>query len=268
MSAKHRGFFRFKQIYAWKVAWCDPPQKAQIPSAGSVQPRCRVSRRGRCPAGQGDAPAPAAPPGPASRGAGDAARDSRVPAPCHPPAADVSLDNRAFAVVLRRYRCVLITNKQRRPVPLLLPALLGMCFSFPSAFAGSFAVPRRNLLAHPFTSPPRFLFLAFHVIAPLLTQQFAAAAFNGLVSHHHLLQNPTAPKCRHLLGAGVTHSSRPFQITSDFFQSQHSPAIPFPPPSRLAHAAEALQMSHCAEQSTVSIMVMVSFFPRLQTGAA
>lgn len=69
---------------------------------------------------------------------------------------------------------------------------LGMCFpssvttwAWQRALAGSFAAVSCSLVSDPFTSAQRFLFLAFHV----LTQQFAgAAAFNGLVCYHHLLQ--------------------------------------------------------------------------------
>lgn len=54
--------------------------------------------------------------------------------------------------------------------------------------AGSSASLRCTLPPDPSTSPPRFLFSAFHVITPVLTQQFPAAAFNGLVSR--LLPKP------------------------------------------------------------------------------
>lgn len=43
-----------------------------------------------------------------------------------------------------------------------------------SGFTGNFAALCCNLLSDPFTSPARFLFLAFHVISPVLTQQFPA----------------------------------------------------------------------------------------------
>lgn len=88
-----------------------------------------------------------------------------------------------------------------------------LCHSVSSqwAFAGNTAAARCSLGSDPFTSAQRFLFLAFHVIAPVLTQQFAGpAAFNGLVSHHHLLQksssSETPPSARSGGEAQLSHS--------------------------------------------------------------
>lgn len=142
-------------------------------------------------------------------------------------------------------------------MPGLLPARLGLRCSSCVATPGSSALlqaARCGCSNLPYAAPPPLLVSAFHVIAPALTQQFAAAAFNGLVSYHHLLQKPVSsdalPSARARRAAAFT----PFREVA--LQSQRSRAVGSHPSA--AHAAQVLQVSHCAGQNRGFVTVCKS----------
>lgn len=136
-----------------------------------------------------------------------------------------------------------------------------------NGFTGSFAALCCNLLSDPFTSPPSFLFLAFHVISPALTQQFLAAAFIGLVSYHHLPQKPDR-----LRNAAICSEPSQGLDKKCFFRSYQRRAAGSPPCAAAEQTHTELRHCRChsvldSPRSSLRCPDPQSSVHRLQTGA-